>query len=90
MPMVESCRHVAKEGAPVCYIIHERDTWHALCGGTHTAADAVRVPTETLCRDSEVAWVFETLPEEWEAERTAPDSAWMRRPLDETLISELP
>lgn len=87
---VQSCVHVVESHAPICLASHEATGWQMTCGGTHRAEDARETTLEALVTDPEVAWVVETLPEEWEAQRTAPGAPWVRRPLDDSFIVELP
>ncbi len=87
---VHSCTHVVDHHAPICLATHEKNAWHMTCGAPHPAEEARETTLEALIRDPDIAWLAQTLPEEWEAHRATPAAPWIRHPLDESLIVELP
>jgi hypothetical protein len=77
------CDHVFRNERPVLLVVYEDGDWSFLCGGDDHSGDWCNVvgighlvkrdPSLNDCAD---------LPDNFEAERAAPGSAWIRTPIN--------
>lgn len=76
------CSHVFNAERPILLVSHETDgDWQFLCGGDHGEGEKPRVigVGHLVERDASLATLSE-LPPGWEAERSAPDAPWEKKP----------
>jgi len=73
------CSHVSDNSRPVLLVSRAGGDWQCLCGANH---DSDEVPNlvglnHLIERDATLT-ELKDLPDEWEAERTNPESIWVR------------
>jgi hypothetical protein len=73
------CSHVFNETRPVLLVSRVGGDWQCLCGGVHDDGEVPNVVglNHLLERDASLR-ELEDLPDDWEAERTSVNDAWIR------------
>lgn len=78
------CSHIFENTRPVLFVSKEDGDWQLLCGGSDHVGEKPKVVglNHLLERDHTLKELLD-LPDDWIAERTDPESDWIRTPLDE-------
>ena len=72
------CSHVFKNSQPILLVCREGGDWQFLCGGSHDNETPKVVGINHLFERDPTLLEVRDLPMDWEAEREAVGSPWIR------------